>query len=159
MNFQRVIYTCALGVIWVLVSLKIFLRRFGVGQRFIKISPSISEVVKRNLSRCRIYTCHPRPPTPKLVEGLIPSSHGSSLHLNNHMVTLHKKWNFSFRISLVNVTLRIWPHLLKRILMENFIFCALLYKQKVEVEHESGWNNLSKIWIESELNPYHWVIL
>ena len=40
--------------------------------------------------------------------------------------TLHKKWSFPLRISLVNVTgkLRIWSHLLKKSLMENFIFCA-----------------------------------
>ena len=44
---------------------------------------------------------------------------------------LHKKWSFPFRISSVNVTksavsLRIWSHLLKKSIMENFIICAVL---------------------------------
>ena len=34
---------------------------------------------------------------------------------------LHKKMKFSS----VNVFLRIWSHLLKKSLMENFIFCAV----------------------------------
>ena len=42
-----------------------------------------------------------------------------------------KKWSFPLRISSVNMTkfcsfLRIWSHLLKKFLMENFIFCAVL---------------------------------
>ena len=41
-------------------------------------------------------------------------------------VTLHKKWSFPLRISSVNVTnprkLRIWSHLLKKSVIENFIF-------------------------------------
>ena len=47
--------------------------------------------------------------------------------------TLHKKWSFPLRISSVNVTnffsfLRIWSHLMKKSLMENFIFCAVQVK-------------------------------
>ena len=42
---------------------------------------------------------------------------------------LHKKWSFPLRISSVNVIksrkLRIWSHLLKKPLLENFIFCAV----------------------------------
>ena len=40
-----------------------------------------------------------------------------------------KKWSFPLRISSLNVTfsfLRIWAHLLKKSLMENFIFCAVV---------------------------------
>ena len=45
--------------------------------------------------------------------------------------TVHKKWSFPWRISSVNVTKRIWSHLLKKLLMENFIFYAvLLFFQK-----------------------------
>ena len=40
--------------------------------------------------------------------------------------TLHKKWSFLWRISSVKLRkLRIWSHLLKKSLMENFIFCAV----------------------------------
>ena len=47
--------------------------------------------------------------------------------------TLHKKLSFPLSISSVNVTadscgwkkLRIWSHLLRKSLMENFIFCAV----------------------------------
>ena len=35
------------------------------------------------------------------------------------LITLHKKWSFPLR------NLRIWSHLLKKSLMENFIFCAV----------------------------------
>ena len=35
--------------------------------------------------------------------------------------TLHKNWSFPLRISSVKVS---WSHLLKKSLMENFIFCA-----------------------------------
>ena len=40
----------------------------------------------------------------------------------------HKKWSFPLRISSVNVLLQfsaVWSHLLKKSLMENFIFCAV----------------------------------
>ena len=42
-------------------------------------------------------------------------------------VPLHKKWSFPLRISSVNFfrKLRIWSHLLKKSLTENFIFCAM----------------------------------
>ena len=45
--------------------------------------------------------------------------------------SLHKKWSFPLRISSVNVTksavfLRIWSHLLKKYLMENFTFVPCL---------------------------------
>ena len=43
-------------------------------------------------------------------------------------VLLHKQWSFSLRISSVNVTKSaVWSHLLKKSLMENFIFCAVYY--------------------------------
>ena len=35
---------------------------------------------------------------------------------------LHDKWNFLLRISSGNVTKRIWSYLLKKLLMEDFIF-------------------------------------
>ena len=37
--------------------------------------------------------------------------------------TLHKKWSFPLRISSVDVS---WRNLLKKSLMKNFIFCAVL---------------------------------
>ena len=48
----------------------------------------------------------------------------------NTLVPLQKKRSFPLSISSVNVTksaivLRIWSHLLKKFLMENFIFCAM----------------------------------
>ena len=46
---------------------------------------------------------------------------------------LHKKWSFLLSISSVNVTksavLRIWSHLLKKSLVEIFIFCAVRIAQ------------------------------
>ena len=45
------------------------------------------------------------------------------------VLTLHKKWSFPLRISSkcdqICRKLRIWSHLLKKSLMENFIFCAV----------------------------------
>ena len=46
----------------------------------------------------------------------------SSLHVDSKKHTLYEKWNFSLRISSV---LRIWTHLLKKFLIENFIFCVV----------------------------------
>ena len=45
-----------------------------------------------------------------------------------------KKWSFLLRISMVNmiktaVSLRIWLHLLKKSLMQNFILCAVNVEQ------------------------------
>ena len=37
-------------------------------------------------------------------------------HISTKRITLHKKWSFP---------LRIWSHLLKKSLLENFIFCAV----------------------------------
>ena len=52
------------------------------------------------------------------------------LHLSqNHTIwcSLHKKWSFPLRISPVNVTKSaIWSDLLKKLLMENLIFCAVV---------------------------------
>ena len=42
--------------------------------------------------------------------------------------TLHKKWSFPLWISTVN--LRIWSYLLKKSLMENFIFCVVSHNSK-----------------------------
>ena len=42
-----------------------------------------------------------------------------------------EKWSFSFRISLVNET-TIWSHLLKKTLIENFIFCAVDHVSWIE---------------------------
>ena len=47
-------------------------------------------------------------------------------------ITTAQKMKFPLQISLVNVTkilsfLRIWSHLLKKSVMENFIFCAVYY--------------------------------
>ena len=44
-------------------------------------------------------------------------------------MSLYKKWSFPLRISSVNVTKSAgncgWPHLLKKTLIVNFIFCAV----------------------------------
>ena len=54
---------------------------------------------------------------------------------NSALFALYKKSSFSLRISSVDVTksaetgnpeIRIWSHLLKKFVMENFIFCAVL---------------------------------
>ena len=49
---------------------------------------------------------------------------------NSLGITLHEKWSFQLRISSVNMTksakLRIWSHLLKKSLIEKFIFCAVV---------------------------------
>ena len=46
-------------------------------------------------------------------------------------LSLHKKWSFPFKISLVNVTKSAvscgFGHLLKKSLMENFIFLRSVY--------------------------------
>ena len=39
--------------------------------------------------------------------------------------TMHKKLSFPSKIPSENVTLRIWSHLLRKSLMENFIFCVV----------------------------------
>ena len=53
--------------------------------------------------------------------------------------TPHKKWNFPLKTSSVNVTksavscgLRIWSHLLKKSLIENFIFCGKKEKKSIK---------------------------
>ena len=54
----------------------------------------------------------------------------------NHTQSLHKKWCFPLRISSVNVNkksfLRIWSHLLKKYLIENFIFCVHFWLLSLE---------------------------
>ena len=64
---------------------------------------------------------------------------------------LHKKWSFPLKISSVNVTksasfLRIWSHLLKKSLMENFIFClvpkSMLLSPTVQWNQNYRWNNI-----------------
>ena len=51
-------------------------------------------------------------------------------HLDRSKVTLHKKMKFSIKdffskYDQIRSYLRIWSHLLKKSLMENFIFCAV----------------------------------
>ena len=61
------------------------------------------------------------------------STHSPKKHHHRYLTALHKKRSFPLRISLVNVIslvnffwkLRIWSHLLKRSLTENFIFCLV----------------------------------
>ena len=73
------------------------------------------------------------------------------------VLALHKKWSFPLRISSVNVTksaetadlvtftkLRIWSHLLKKSLIENFIFCAVI---------------CSSIWIYKKRLMKSWYVL
>ena len=54
----------------------------------------------------------------------------SAFNLIQKQPSLHKKWSFPLRIYSVNVTKStgncVFSHLLKKSLMENFIFCAVL---------------------------------
>ena len=58
-------------------------------------------------------------------------------------ITLHKKWSFPLKTFSVNV---IWSHLLKKSLMENFIFDGVLYlhepseKSQIFVEFLINWS-------------------
>ena len=75
---------------------------------------------------------------------------------SNYINTLHKKWRFPLRISSVNVTkilrkLQIWSLLLKKSLMENFIFCAVitvsfnLYKK---IRYYLAWITLWAVYVK-----------
>ena len=63
--------------------------------------------------------------------------------MTSSCVLLHKKWSYPLRISSVNVTksasLQIWSHLLKKSLMENFIFCAVSFRRNVVLSN-GRWN-------------------
>ena len=55
----------------------------------------------------------------------------------SHKLAMHKKWSFPLRISSVNVNkfsgnCGIWSDLLKKWLMENSIFCAVLSLSIIE---------------------------
>ena len=85
-------------------------------------------------------------------------------NLSAIILTLHKKWSFPLRISSVNKCdqicrkLRIWSHLLKKSLMENFIFGALYCKSQyfllTNIKIESA--NRSDIWIRWLLR--NWIL-
>ena len=71
----------------------------------------------------------------------------------NSNITLHKKWSFPLGISSVNVTksaekLRIWSHLLKKSVIENFDFCAVSAKTKRFSENLCKMQQKMKISIE-----------
>ena len=55
---------------------------------------------------------------------------------------LHKKWSLRLRFSSVNVAIRsflqIWSHLLKKSLMENFIFCIVTYMKNLHHRFLTG---------------------
>ena len=62
-------------------------------------------------------------------------------------LSLHNRWSFSLRISSVN---EIWSHLLKKSLMENFIFCAVfrlvvsyVFRMFAQISH---WNIFEIFW-------------
>ena len=68
--------------------------------------------------------------TPKTSSRHLQDVFSTSLQTRNFAGTLHKKWTFLLKSCSVNVTksvVRIWSHLLKKILMENFIFCTVLW--------------------------------
>ena len=46
-------------------------------------------------------------------------------------------------ISLVNVILRIWPHLLMKSLMENFFYCGVLVRNFPQIREQVG---MLKFW-------------
>ena len=59
--------------------------------------------------------------------------------------SLHKKWSFPLRISSANVTKpQIWSHL-KKSLMENLIFCAVLSIKLVVTETYSQLSQISQM--------------
>ena len=60
-----------------------------------------------------------------------PVSARPKMNTQKAFITLQKKWSFSLRFSLskcdqIRSFLRIWSHLLKKSMMENFTFCAVL---------------------------------
>ena len=66
----------------------------------------------------------------KFLRGAAPISVYCDLNIDSTAIILHKKWSFQLRISSVNVIKPIWSHLLKKPLMENFIFCAAFITQR-----------------------------
>ena len=67
------------------------------------------------------------------------------LFIKLHHNALHKKWSFPLRISSVNeemhffTEMRISSRLLKKYLMENFIFCAVCKKSDSKVKINYFW--------------------
>ena len=84
-------------------------------------------------------------------------------------IPLHKKWSFLLTISSVNVTKstvswRNLKNLLKKSLMENFIFCAVSFQRSIQqlVKHlkssilQNGFQSLAifaYVWLDSEYAP------
>ena len=67
--------------------------------------------------------------TLKLCMKLVPKQY---IKVFTSKLTLHKKMKFSIKdffskCDYIHSFLRIWPHLLKKPLMQNFIFCAVLF--------------------------------
>ena len=61
----------------------------------------------------------------------------SGFKLGHKQILLHKKWKFSIKgffskCEQIHNKLRIWSHLRKKSLMENFIFCAVYWSRKVK---------------------------
>ena len=111
-------------------------------------SPTFNKKLKlikgalKSMKSCRVPSSPPIPPTPPTYL-LIMISYGYrfiktwsseiTLKISAVKLTLHKKWSLPLRIFSVNVTksagLRIWSHLLKKSLIENFIFlCSANFK-------------------------------
>ena len=85
-----------------------------------------------------------------------PFSANSKKYTNTHCT---KKWSFPLRISSVidqiRGKLRNWSHLLKKSLMENFIFCAMTLKQFVNFCLVFAWKvelNCNWLYIRDVLN-------
>ena len=62
-------------------------------------------------------------------------------------LSLHKNWSFPLTISSVNVTksaafLRIWSHLLKKFLIETFIFLQCVSQRRIQEPIKHLWWNV-----------------
>ena len=80
----------------------------------------------------------------------------SSFSEQKSVVSLHKKWSFPLRISSVNVTKRIWSHLLNKYLMKNVIFCAVYTFQRSSATRPCTLLFFVWKWIASTLSfKYH----
>ena len=69
---------------------------------------------------------------------------------DNHYTVQKMKFSikdFFIKYDQIRSKLRIWSHLLKKSLMENFIFCAVIAKSIRWQYRKWSWQNLSRIFI------------
>ena len=85
--------------------------------------------------------------SPNLLEKMVFYYHGTKIFGHFFSGTNTKKMKFSISFSR---KLRIWSHLLKKFVMKNFIFCAVLVKPFVMLYVR--WNEHRYITVESKNN-------